>query len=37
MSYTHDAQYINGLIKLTDQAIENGFNEDRTKVGTYIA
>ena len=34
MSYTHDAQYINGLIKLTDQAIENGFNEDRTKVGT---
>ena len=34
MSYTHDAQYINGLIKLIDQAIENGFNEDRTKVGT---
>ena len=34
MSYTHDAQYINGLIKLTDQAIENGFSEDRTKVGT---
>ena len=34
MSYTHDAQYINGLIKLTDQAIENGFNEDRTRVGT---
>lgn len=36
MSYTHDAQYINGLIKLTDQAIENGFNEDRTKVGTAL-
>lgn len=34
MSYTHDAQYINGLIKLTDQAIKNGFSEDRTKVGT---
>lgn len=34
MSYIHDAQYINGLIKLTDQAIENGFSEDRTKVGT---
>lgn len=36
MSYTHDKQYIDGLIELTDQAIENGFNEDRTKVGTAL-